>query len=94
MLLLMGAIKDLFESERGLVAVVLVVAATVMWGIGRMTIDQWTAFGTWIYTAYVAGKTITGAASSLSNRALPPGTTTVTGTVTTTEPAAPAQKAA
>lgn len=60
MLITMGAIKDLFESERGLLAVVLAVAATVMFGLGRMTTDQWTTFATWIYTTYAAAKTATG----------------------------------
>lgn len=85
----MGAIKDLFESERGLVAVVLAAGATVLLGIGRLTTDQWTAYTQWIFTVYVAGKTVTGAVTSLSTKAPAqvPGQTTVSGTITTTEPA-------
>ena len=97
MLLPMGAIKDLFESERGLVAVVLAAGATVLLGIGRLTTDQWTAYTQWIFTVYVAGKTVTGAVTSLSTKATAPaasGAATVSGTITTTEPAAPAPKAA
>jgi hypothetical protein len=94
MLAYMGAIKDLFESERGLMAVVLAVAATVLMVLNRMSIDQWTTFEQWVFGVYVAGKTITGATASIANRAPAPGSTTITGTVTTTEPAAPAPKAA
>ena len=55
----MGAIKDLFASERGLFAVVLIVAATVLTGLDRMTIQQWQEFSTYIFGIFVGGKTIT-----------------------------------
>lgn len=57
----MGAIADLWKSERGLVAIVLIAACSVLLGLGRLTVDAWTTYTMWIYGTYVAGKTVTGA---------------------------------
>lgn len=57
----MGALKDLWQSERGLVAIALIAAISVMLGLGRITSDQWTDYTKWIFLTYVGGKTITGA---------------------------------
>ncbi|MGC2778801.1 MAG: hypothetical protein WA418_24545 [Bradyrhizobium sp.] len=57
----MGAIKDLWQSERGLVAVALIAAASVLCGIGAVPVDQWLAYTKWIFVAYAAAKTVTGA---------------------------------
>jgi hypothetical protein len=57
----MGAIKDLLESERGLIALALIIGGTVLCATRVMTVDQWKDFTTWVFGAYVAGKTVTGA---------------------------------
>jgi hypothetical protein len=57
----MGAIHDLWKSERGLLAVLLVAAAGTLAGLGHMTTPQWTEFAKWIFVTYTAGKTVTGA---------------------------------
>lgn len=57
----MGAIADLWKSERGLLAVLLVATAGVLAGLGHMTIPEWTEFTKWIFMTYTAGKTVTGA---------------------------------
>jgi hypothetical protein len=57
----MGALTDLWKSERGLLAVLLVVTAGVLAGLGQMTIPEWTEFSKWIFITYTAGKTVTGA---------------------------------
>ncbi len=57
----MGAIKDLLNSERGIVALALIVAATVLCAIGSISTQQWLDYSTWIFTTYAAAKTITGA---------------------------------
>lgn len=57
----MGAITDLWKSERGLLAVLLVATAGVLAGLGHMTTTEWTEFAKWIFVAYAAGKTVTGA---------------------------------
>lgn len=57
----MGAITDIWKSERGLLAVLLVVTAGVLAGLGYMTTQEWTEFAKWIFVTYTAGKTVTGA---------------------------------
>ena len=57
----MGAITDLWKSERGLLAVLLVITAGVLAGLGYMTTPEWTEFAKWIFITYTAGKTVTGA---------------------------------
>ena len=56
----MGALTDLWQSERGVVAIVLILGATVLMIVGRMTIDQWIDFNKWVFVTYAASKTITG----------------------------------
>lgn len=57
----MGAISDLWKSERGLLAILLVLTAGVLAGLGYMTTIEWTDFAKWIFVTYTAGKTVTGA---------------------------------
>lgn len=57
----MGALTDLWKSERGLLAVLLVATAGVLAGLGKMTTSEWTEFAKWIFITYTAGKTVTGA---------------------------------
>ena len=57
----MGAITDLWKSERGLLAVLIIVAASVLAGLDKMTVADWQTFVMGIFIAYAAGKTVTGA---------------------------------
>lgn len=56
----MGALTDLWKSERGLVAIALIAACTVLTFTGRLTVEQWTSYTTWIFGLYAAAKTVTG----------------------------------
>lgn len=60
MLLRMGALKDLWRSERGLVTVALIVCATVLCCLMMLTSQQWVDFIKWVFVVYVTGKTVTG----------------------------------
>lgn len=71
----MGAIKDLLESERGLVAIALIIASTVLFGVGNLTNDQWISFVKWVFAAYVAGKTVSGSVALVANRTSQPSET-------------------
>lgn len=59
----MGAIADIWHSERGLIALAIIVAATVLAALGRMSIGDWQTFVLGVFIAYAAGKTATGVAS-------------------------------
>ncbi len=82
----MGAISDLFNSERGLFALALVAAATTLAALGKLPVDTWQSFCTMIFGTYVAGKTITTAVGFFKKPGTSPGTTPVAN-----EPPAPAK---
>lgn len=65
----MGAITDLWKSERGLIAVVLVIAATVLASLSKMTFDDWQSYTMWIFGIYAGGKTVTGAVELMKGTA-------------------------
>lgn len=56
----MGAITDLWKSERGLLAVLLVVGATILTGLGHMTVAEWRDYTLLIFGMYAGLKTVTG----------------------------------
>lgn len=69
---MLDAIKDLLKSERGFAGGVLVIAASVLAGLGHMTIDQWIEYTQWIFVTYVAGKTVTGGVALIANKKAEP----------------------
>jgi hypothetical protein len=52
----MDALHDLLDNEKGLVGMLLIIGATVLVALGKMTTDQWQTFATWIFGLY-AGST-------------------------------------
>lgn len=72
----MQAIKDLFGSEKGFVAFSLLVAATVLTGIGKMTVDQWTGFCEWISVAFFGSHALQTVGLALAKRPVAPSVAT------------------
>lgn len=62
----MGALKDLWKSERGLVGMTLIVAITVLAALQQVTVEQWMTYSWQIFLTYAAAKTVTGTAALLS----------------------------
>lgn len=62
----MGALLDLWKSERGLVAITLIASATVALALGVISTDQWIDYTKWLFAAYAAGKTATSVAGIVS----------------------------
>lgn len=86
----MGALTNLWNSEKGILAVLLIIGATVLAALGHMTIDQWTSFVELIFGLYVGGKTLQGGAQAIANAMRPASSTVVAtpaGTIATTEAA-------
>jgi len=81
----MVAFKHLFTSERGPLAVVLILAATVLAAIGQMPIGAWQDFALWVFGIYAGAKTVTSSVSLLKR----PAPTTASGVIESA-PAAPA----
>lgn len=65
---MLGAIKDLLNSEKAVASGIVSITSTVLTAIGAMTIDQWIDFNKWVLTVYVAGKTITSGVAMATNR--------------------------
>lgn len=67
----MGAIKDLWQSERGIVVVALIVACTVLCFTSVVTPEQWLDYTKWVFVTYAAAKTVTGAVALATGQPLP-----------------------
>jgi hypothetical protein len=80
----MDAIKNLFSNEHGLIMLLLIIGATVLTAVGKMTVDQWTSYSQWIFGIFMGGHAVMSAADSFSNGKAAP----------TTAPAAPAAPSA
>jgi hypothetical protein len=61
----MGALATYWKSERGLLAILLVLGATALTWLGDMTIEQWLDYTKWIFGFYAGSKTLTGAVGLL-----------------------------
>lgn len=55
----MGALTDLWSSEKGVVAVLLLIGATVLTALGRIDAAAWRDYTTWIFGVYAGTKTVT-----------------------------------
>lgn len=83
----MGALTDLWKSERGLIAALLLVGATVLAAVGVMTFAEWREYTLFIYGTYAVTKTVTGSVALWRNGTPPPapaGTSTLEVTATAT----------
>ena len=59
---------DLFESERGVFAIFLVLASVVLVIVGKITGEQWLAFVQVIAGVLITSKTITGGIIELAKK--------------------------
>lgn len=64
----MGALSAIWNSEKGLFGVALIIACTVLTALGHVAAEAWIDYTKWIFAFYVGGKTIQGAASVLVTR--------------------------
>lgn len=62
------AIKDLLSSEKGLAGGALIIAATVLAALGKMTVDAWVTYTEWIFGIYAGTKTVTSAVQAMSGK--------------------------
>lgn len=65
-------IKDLARSEKAVVSLGVLIAATVLCALGHVTVEQWLEFAKWVLLVYVGGKSVQGAASALARRGVAP----------------------
>ena len=66
----MGAITDLWKSERGLLCLAIIVASTVLVVQGTLSVDDWKQLIMVIFGTYVAGKTASSVAEIIKRPSL------------------------
>jgi hypothetical protein len=59
-------IKNFLHSEKGVLALALLIGATVLASLDKMAIADWQEYSIWIFGIYTGGKSIQGAAAKLS----------------------------
>lgn len=64
----MKGLLDLTNSERGILGLALIVAATVLCGLGRMSVEQWMGFSTGAYVIYAGAKTVSHVTATLKGK--------------------------
>lgn len=88
-------LTDLLKGERGLFALALTAASTVLTALGHMTIQAWQEFNLYIYGMFVFGKTATTMTGLIKGGAVAAAPASAADTAPATEPApAPAAPAA
>jgi hypothetical protein len=60
-------LKNLFASEKGLLAVIILVIMGVLAGLGKMPVAEFKEAALWILGIYTGGKAIQGGAAALAN---------------------------
>jgi len=55
-----NVIKNFFNSEKAIAVGLLVIAASVLAGLGKMSISEWTSYTQTLAGIYVAGKSLQG----------------------------------
>lgn len=61
--------KNFLNSEKGVMALALLIGATVLAAMGQMSVEAWQTYSIWIFGIYTGGKSIQGAAAHLAGNA-------------------------
>lgn len=64
---MLNVVKNLANSEKAVAVGMLIIAASVLAGMGKMSIQQWMDYTTLLTGFYVAGKTVQGTAAAISD---------------------------
>jgi len=68
---ILQVLKNFLGSEKGILALALLIAATVLTALGKMSLAEWQDYSIWIFGIYTGGKAIQGAASAISGSLKP-----------------------
>jgi len=64
----MDALESLLDNEKGLMAVLLLIGATVLVALGKMTVDDWKSFAQWVFGIYAGSTAVHQSALALSGK--------------------------
>ena len=68
----MDALKNLLDNEKGLVAALMMLGATIFVVTGKMAVDEWKSMGEWIFTAYAGSTALHQSAIALAGKTAAP----------------------
>ncbi len=57
---MLEGLKGLLDSKKAFAGGLLVICATVLVGIGKMSVEMWTDYTTWIFVTYASAETANG----------------------------------
>jgi hypothetical protein len=60
--------KALLGSEKAIAGGILIICATVLVALNKMTVSDWQTYSQTVFITYVAGKTVQGAVATVANR--------------------------
>lgn len=63
----MNVLQNLLNSEKAVVTGLLIIAASALAGLDKMSVAQWMDYTTLLAGFYIGGKTVQGAASAISS---------------------------
>lgn len=87
---MLGALPALFNSEKAVMAVLLLVAATVLAALGTLPIALWKDLAETVFWVYVGGKTVQGSAALFSDAMRAKGAVATTSSSVSTSTSTPA----
>lgn len=64
----MGAIKNIFGTEHGLIAIALIIGATTLCALGIMPLERWETYSQIIFGTFAGAHAIITGASAIANR--------------------------
>jgi hypothetical protein len=62
---MLNGLKGLLESKKAFAGGLLIICATVLVGLGKMPVDAWQEFSTYIFIAYAGTETVNGVAATV-----------------------------
>lgn len=86
----MGAITDLWRSERGILALAIILAATVLLALDKISVSDWKEINIAVYGVYGVSKGATGVAAIVRDRHIRTAAISVIGANANTSPEAKA----
>jgi len=62
-------LPDLFKSDKGIFAVLILLCTTVLFALGKLSSTEWKGLIEWVTVSYIAGKTVQGSVAVIKGTA-------------------------
>lgn len=67
----MDALKALLSNDKGIVAALLIAAATTLTALGKMPLTEWEGFAEWVFGIYAGASALHGGLAALGGGSSP-----------------------